>query len=200
MTLEEPQTVRACDYVFNKDILVVKGALDFGARLIEVAGHYGKWSRASTVPRGSPNALVYGAGRTNDSLVISGRHYPPFTEFEGLLQQVLHGCAHVYRALNTNLHATRNTGFELLRYEVGQQFEEHVDVIAGHRTWGARQLSIVAFLNDDFEGGELRFSRQDLTIQPVAGDVILFPSAFTHPHAVLPVARGARYAVVTWLI
>ena len=192
----QPET-RICDYEFHREILRVKSAIDFGPALIERAEQLGGWSRSRTVGVQAPHTIGYDAGRTNDSVVVGG---PIFAPFEGLLSQAIHSCVYAYKALNPHLNASRDTHYDLLRYQAGQHFHEHVDVIPGHASWGARVLSVVAFLNDDFEGGELRFSRQDLTIRPVAGDVILFPSGFTHPHAVLPVARGARYAVVTWLI
>jgi len=56
------------------------------------------------------------------------------------------------------------------------------------------------FLNGNFEGGELAFPRQKQIIKPLAGDVVLFPSNFTHPHASRTVEKGVKYSVVCWFI
>jgi hypothetical protein len=38
-----------------------------------------------------------------------------------------------------------------------------------------------------------------LKIEPETGAVVLFPSAYTHPHASCPVREGTKYSVVAWL-
>ena len=42
------------------------------------------------------------------------------------------------------------------------------------------------------------FRRQNVTIKPEAGDLLLFPSCYTHPHQALPVKSGIKYSIVTW--
>ena len=61
-----------------------------------------------------------------------------------------------------------------------------------------RQMSMVAYLNDEYEGGELEFINFDLKIKPQKGSVILFPSAFPYAHIAHPVDIGTKYAMVTW--
>ncbi|MDX1401390.1 MAG: 2OG-Fe(II) oxygenase [Kiloniellales bacterium] len=64
------------------------------------------------------------------------------------------------------------------------------------------QSSIVSMtlkLNDDYEGGELSFPRQNLTNKDVPiGDMVFFPSGCTHVHEVLPLISGKRYAITFW--
>ena len=62
-----------------------------------------------------------------------------------------------------------------------------------------RQLSVLLQLNDDYSGGELVFPRQDVTLAPKAGNVIVFPSGFCFPHVANKVTRGTKYVVVSWL-
>ena len=88
--------------------------------------------------------------------------------------------------------------YELLRYTPGGFYVEHVDAIHDHPVLGHRRLSFVLFCNDDYEGGELHFSRQGITVRPEAGSALLFPSGITHPHAVRPVLSGTRYSIVNW--
>ena len=60
-------------------------------------------------------------------------------------------------------------------------------------------VSLVSYLNDGYEGGELYFRLQDLNIKPKAGDLVIFPSAFAYPHRAMPVKSGVKYSLVTML-
>lgn len=62
-----------------------------------------------------------------------------------------------------------------------------------------RDISLVWYLNDDFEGGELVFPPFDLSIRPEAGMVVTFPSTHEFAHAARPVTSGMRYVVATWM-
>lgn len=90
------------------------------------------------------------------------------------------------------------SGYDLLRYTEGNFYVEHCDVVHDHPVLGHRRLSIVLFANDDYEGGELYFPRQDVLVRPEKGMAIIFPSGVTHPHEVRPVLKGTRYTIVSW--
>lgn len=61
-----------------------------------------------------------------------------------------------------------------------------------------RCLSAVAYLNGDFEGGEIVFDSQGMEIKPRAGLLVVFPSSHRYPHRVNPVSSGKRYAMGIW--
>lgn len=82
----------------------------------------------------------------------------------------------------------------LLRYEEENTFYSHIDNQPGN----PRVLSVLMFLNDDFEGGELEFKEFNIKIKPEAGDVIAFCSAFPYIHQVHPVTKGIRYSAIRW--
>lgn len=46
----------------------------------------------------------------------------------------------------------------------------------------ARVLACVIYLNDIAEGGKTLFPEHDISIKPSAGDMLLFPASWTHPH------------------
>ena len=87
-----------------------------------------------------------------------------------------------------------------LRYTKEQRFERHVDhvhtIFDGERK-GIPTLTIIGWLNDDYEGGEFHIC--DKKIDSKLGDVILFPSNFVYPHEVTPILSGVRYSWVTWV-
>ena len=63
-----------------------------------------------------------------------------------------------------------------------------------------RNMSIIIALNDDYEGGEMYFPKQDYKVKLKKGDIICFPPYETHPHMVdAPLNRTYRYTINTWL-
>jgi hypothetical protein len=85
--------------------------------------------------------------------------------------------------------------FNFIRYKPGQHFMEHHD----HGYSYNCTVSIVSYLNDDYEGGGLSFRLQGITYEPKAGDVVIFPSNYMYPHQALPVISGTKYSIVTML-
>ncbi|PSB09291.1 iron-regulated protein [filamentous cyanobacterium CCP1] len=94
----------------------------------------------------------------------------------------------------------------ILRYREGQFYKRHVDNILLSSRFQevdegipTRDISVVGYLNDGFEGGETYFDRQDIKVRPEAGAILVFPAYFTHPHESLPVTKGEKYAFTSWL-
>jgi hypothetical protein len=85
--------------------------------------------------------------------------------------------------------------FNFIRYGEGQHFMEHHD----HGYSYNCTVSLVCYLNDDYEGGELSFRLQGLKIKPKAGDMYVFPSNFMYPHVAEKVTSGIKYSLVTML-
>lgn len=103
-----------------------------------------------------------------------------------------------FRCVNPHAGVRVGSGYDLLRYAPGGFYREHCDVVHDHPVLGHRRLSFILFVNDDYEGGELYFPRQDVTVWPEKGKAVIFPSGVTHPHTVRPVLKGTRYTVVSW--
>ena len=85
--------------------------------------------------------------------------------------------------------------FNFVRYKPGQHFGEHHD----HGFSYNCVTSLVTYLNDDYDGGELKFRLQGYEYKPSAGDVVIFPSNYMYPHQAMPVISGTKYAIVTML-
>lgn len=99
-----------------------------------------------------------------------------------------------------------STGIEepqLVSYSVGERYGEHNDseeLINGEwKRVTDRDFTIIFYLNDNYQGGELVFPKQGVTISPKAGSVVIFPSDHRYPHEVIPVKEGIRYAIVSWV-
>ena len=61
-----------------------------------------------------------------------------------------------------------------------------------------RVLSIIIALND-YEGGEIVFPKQNITVKLKKNQAIIFPPFWTHPHYVnAPINNTVRYTINTW--
>jgi hypothetical protein len=96
-------------------------------------------------------------------------------------------------------HITHSIQSEFLMYDVKGKYETHVDVLHEHSN-ETRKLTVLAFLNDDFEGGKFYIQNSHKKHYPPQekGTVLVFPSFM--PHGVEPVTNGIRYSVVTWML
>jgi hypothetical protein len=83
---------------------------------------------------------------------------------------------------------------QLLRYGKEQKFHDHVD---DHPLF-TRRISMTYYLNDDYEGGDVEFSKYGLRFKAKKNNLLIFPSNFMYNHAVYPVTDGLRYVVVQW--
>lgn len=97
-----------------------------------------------------------------------------------------------------DIEVKEDEGFSCLKYSKGAEYRGHVD----HAPSNERVFSIVAFLNDDFEGGELNFPLFDVSVKPKAGTAVLFPANFPYFHFAKPVGASnsnqTKYSLVTW--
>jgi prolyl 4-hydroxylase len=86
-------------------------------------------------------------------------------------------------------------GFNVLKYQTGQEYKAHFD----GSTSTHRSLSPILYLNDDYTGGEIEFVHHGVTIKPSPGMLVLFPANYAYSHIAHPVKTGTKYAIVTWL-
>jgi predicted 2-oxoglutarate/Fe(II)-dependent dioxygenase YbiX len=91
----------------------------------------------------------------------------------------------------------------LISYPVGGFGCVHVDgetLVNGE--W-VRQLDrdylMSIYLNAGYDGGQLYFPDQDVTVEPVPGRIVVAPATREFPHGVHPVTRGERFQMTTWL-
>ena len=96
---------------------------------------------------------------------------------------------------------------QILSYSIGGHYTPHID---GESLWQApdgeviwkkstdRDISMVLYLNDDFEGGDFIFPDHHIRVRPEPGMLVCFPSNHHYKHGVEPVTRGNRYSIVCW--
>jgi predicted 2-oxoglutarate/Fe(II)-dependent dioxygenase YbiX len=89
---------------------------------------------------------------------------------------------------------------DYLKYDKEGHYKAHVDTFMNPGDPETRKLTILVFLNDDFEGGRLFIQTGDQRIYPPQkpGTALIFPSY--QLHGVEPVTSGIRRSIVTWLV
>lgn len=89
---------------------------------------------------------------------------------------------------------------QILRYTKGGHYKLHCD----HGPAVPRTLSLIYFVNEDYEGGDLIFklinTNNEIKIEKKPNRLIIWPSNFMYPHCVTPVTEGTRYSVVAWAL
>ena len=103
-------------------------------------------------------------------------------------------------AQHFGVELSRTEGPQFLLYRPGDFFTRHTDNHSGAST--GRQVSFIAFLNSDFEGGALKFyggvqeKPLELTLDAQDGLLVFFRSGWFHE--VEPVTSGMRFTIVGW--
>lgn len=152
------------------------------------------WERAPTIGLGVKQNI-----RTNKMLSVS--HLAEVANNPVL--QNIHNQFNLLLLASTIPYATKfgikeslwHEGYSLLKYDLGEEYKIHYD----GTTQGGRIISAIAYLNDDYKGGELEFVHYGIKIKPQAGMLLLFPSNFAFAHTSHPVTEGTKYALVTWI-
>jgi hypothetical protein len=81
--------------------------------------------------------------------------------------------------------------FHLVKWPLGMSLGAHYD----DEFFPYRKMSVVVYLNDDFEGGETCFIHQKKLMEPRTGHAIIFPGTEPYAHFVATVTSGTRYTV-----
>ena len=82
-----------------------------------------------------------------------------------------------------------------MRYIPGGFYKAHTD--SGRRSH-ARYITMVCYLNDDFQGGGTYFPNADYRVTPKQGMAVLFPADYLHQADT--VLEGMKYIAIAWLV
>lgn len=114
-----------------------------------------------------------------------------------------------------NMPVENQEAMQLLHYHPGGMYNPHHDACEGdedscfrmNKNGGPRLLTVIVYLNDDFEGGGTDFPNVGITVQPVQGKAVIFNNVdmYTHEilqdslHAGLPVTNGEKWMLNKWI-
>ncbi|HYI46912.1 MAG TPA: 2OG-Fe(II) oxygenase [Allosphingosinicella sp.] len=113
-------------------------------------------------------------------------------------------------ALNRRIAAATGTGvaqgesLQVLRYRPGQEYKPHFDAVPGEAN--QRILTMLVYLNQDYEGGETLFLKTGLSFKGQKGDALLFRNTLADgraddysQHAGRPVTAGEKRLASRWI-
>lgn len=92
-----------------------------------------------------------------------------------------------YKFENASLIVVNSNG-HIPHHHDPEIFAQDGEVKLGH-------FSILCYLNQNFDGGEVVFPSQDFRLKPKTGTMLIFPNSFLFPHFVAPVFGNTRYAL-----
>ena len=115
----------------------------------------------------------------------------------------------------TNLPFSHAEKMQVVKYDPNGYYNEHYDAscddnkecVEFEKNGGQRKITMLIYLNDDFEGGETKFPTLKQTYKPQKNGGLLFYSLQNdgnkcHPkslHAGVPVKSGNKYICNVWI-
>ena len=125
----------------------------------------------------------------------------PMDEFDPL-SVMLYGYARKANDLVWNYDLVGPCQFEMLYYEnQGDQYDFHVDTLWFDNGL-CRKLTVLTFMNEDYEGGDFMIKTDDrdsniVKLDKPKGGILVFPTFLMH--AVKPIVSGKRISCVGWI-
>ena len=127
------------------------------------------------------------------------------------INKVMQNIENVMKEINNKIVFETNSGY-CLRKIYGKT-RNHIDNISEVYNSGitfiknnkmgdykmVRNASIIFTLNDNYQGGEFKFTYHDIKVKLKKGSVIIFPPFWTHPHETEDLINNTyRYTINTW--
>lgn len=88
----------------------------------------------------------------------------------------------------------------LVKWELGDVQLPHADGEEPNQNhlflW--RNFGCVFYLNDNYEGGEIYFPNQSLSLKPKPNTLVFFPGTLEYLHGVNPITKGIRYTLTSF--
>ena len=85
-----------------------------------------------------------------------------------------------------------NTTIGVNKYNQDAHMGPHVDLNDKNKYL---QYTVVVYLNDDYEGGELYFPNHDIKVKPKAGSIAMYPSGDPYVHQSLNIPKGRKMLI-----
>jgi hypothetical protein len=91
---------------------------------------------------------------------------------------------------------------QIVRWQPGMFMRPHADNAnpdGSPHGMPYRDFAAIAYVNDDYEGGELYFTALNIVVKPKRGMFVAFTGGFHHEHAVLRVKSGTRLTMPSFM-
>lgn len=88
-------------------------------------------------------------------------------------------------------------GYMLMKYATNMRLGGHSDDHGGYNDPKPR-MSLVFYINDNYDGGEIKFKNLDISIKPKKNQLIIFPSSYLFFHVISKVTSGERFIITNF--
>ena len=120
-----------------------------------------------------------------------------FKDFLSELESMYKSYIQEYEVLK-DFKTVKIPSFNIQKYNKGGHFAkihcERSDLLTNHRLF-----AWMCYLNDVEDGGETYFKYFDKKFKPEKGNILLWPSEWTHSHSGLEVEKGEKYIMTGWI-
>jgi predicted 2-oxoglutarate/Fe(II)-dependent dioxygenase YbiX len=131
---------------------------------------------------------VFGYQKRFSNNVDTDTH-PDIRRINNILKNAIVGSSENYGKMHS-MDIGSLMPLSISKYSTGKSMGPHVD---DYSNGDNPNISVVLYLNDDYEGGEIYFKEQGVKIKPKAGSIVIFPSVEPYYHESLPVTSGGKY-------
>lgn len=107
---------------------------------------------------------------------------------------------YIYKSIDNVINYVSKDYSEKLGIELGERAPLCISKYSESKFMGPHtdeqsgaQISAVLYLNDDYSGGELNFPNQNVSIKPISGSIIIFPSVSPYVHDPQPSYKSEKY-------
>jgi len=179
----------------TKDIVVYENFIDVetSGKLITILDKHVEMGKMTWTPISFYESYSSVLPQDNDDVVIEEGLAP--TIFSDIKQGIINAIASVH---DLDPSIICQIGYHTQKWEPGAYARIHSDNTDEKGVSGAFTRSRYAaflYLNDDFEGGLLKFPDQKLNIKPKIGMLAAFDGGFNNMHEVSLIEKGVRYTI-----
>ena len=179
----------------TKDIVIYNEFIDVdtAAKLVKVLDRHADLGKLTWTPISFYESYSSTLPQDDDEIVVEEGLSP--TIFSEIKTGIINAVASVH---NLDISTINQIGYHTQKWEPGAYARIHSDNTDEKGNSGAFARSRYAaflYLNDDFEGGLLRFPGQQISIEPRTGMLAAFDGGFNNMHEVTLISDGVRYTL-----
>lgn len=179
----------------TKDIVVYENFIDTDTaeKLVKVLNKHAEVGKITWMPISFYESYSSTLPQDNDEHVVA--EGLPADIFSQVKQGIIEAVASVH---DLDPKIISQIGYHTQKWEPGAYARKHSDNTDEHGKSGAFTRSRYAaflYLNEDFEGGMLKFPDQNIDLAPKVGMLAAFDGGFDNMHEVSLITSGVRYTI-----
>ena len=142
---------------------------------------------------------------------LNGFTHKNITDLNNKINNQMNKISKIMKQINDKIMLDTNAGYCLRKIYgktrnhsdgISEIYNSNINFINDNKLGDYRMIrnaSIIMSLNDNYKGGEFKFTYQNIKVKLKKGSVIIFPPYWTHPHETEElIDETYRYTINTW--